>query len=50
MGREYEEELVWANYGVRVQDIHHLRLGFYTGEIFTESPEQSRDVVPIWIN
>jgi glucosamine-6-phosphate deaminase len=47
MVREYEEELVWANYGVRVQDIHHLRLGFYTGEIFTESPEQSRDVVPI---
>ena len=24
--REYEEELVWSNYGVRVQDIYHLRL------------------------
>lgn len=47
MIREYEEELVWANYGVRVQDIHHLRLGFYTGDIFTEAPERSRDVMPI---
>ena len=47
MIREYEEELVWANYGVRVQDIHHLRLGFYTGDIFTESPERTRDVLPI---
>ena len=47
MIREYEEELVWSNYGVRVQDIHHLRLGFYTGDIFTESPERNRDVIPI---
>ncbi len=29
MIREYEEELVWANFGVRVADVHHLRLGFY---------------------
>ena len=47
MIREYEEELVWSNYGVRVKDIHHLRLGFYTGDIFTESPERTRDVLPI---
>jgi len=47
MIREYEEELVWANYGVRVQDVHHLRLGFYKGEIFTENPERKRDVLPI---
>lgn len=47
MIREYEEELVWANYGVRVRDIYHLRLGFYKGDIFTEQPERSRDVVPI---
>ena len=45
--REYEEELVWSNYGVRVQDIYHLRLGFYTGDIFTKSPERNRDVLPI---
>ncbi len=47
MIREYEEELVWANYGVRVKDIHHLRLGFYTGDIFTDTPERIRDVMPI---
>ena len=47
MIREYEEELVWANYGVRVKDVHHLRLGFYQGEIFTENPEKKRDVLPI---
>ena len=47
MIREYEEELVWANYGVRVKDVHHLRLGFYQGEIFTEQPENDRDVVPV---
>lgn len=47
MIREYEEELVWANYGVRVKDIHHLRLGFYTGDIFTKAPERTRDVLPI---
>jgi len=47
MLREYEEELVWAHYGVKVQDIEHLRLGFYTGDIFTPQPEKSRDVLPI---
>jgi glucosamine-6-phosphate deaminase len=47
MLREFEEELVWAHYGVRMEDIHHLRLGFYTGDIFTEIPERGRDVEPI---
>jgi len=47
MVREYEEELVWANFGVRVKDVHHLRLGFYQGEIFTEQPEDKRDVAPV---
>ena len=47
MVREFEEELVWANFGVRVQDVHHLRLGFYTGDIFTEQPENIRDVTPV---
>lgn len=47
MIREFEEELVWAHYGVQVKDVHHLRLGFYTGDIFTENPEQGRDVEPI---
>lgn len=47
MLREFEEELVWAHFGVKVENIHHLRLGFYTGDIFTEQPERSRDVIPI---
>ncbi len=47
MIREFEEELVWAHFGVQVKDVHHLRLGFYTGDIFTEQPERIRDVLPI---
>lgn len=47
MLREYEEELVWAHYGVKVQDMEHLRLGFYTGDIFTPQPQKERDVKPI---
>jgi len=47
MIREFEEELVWAHYGVKVQDIQHLRLGFYTGDIFTPQPNAKRDVEPI---
>lgn len=45
--REFEEELVWAHYGVQVRNVHHLRLGFYTGDVFTEQPERHRDVLPI---
>lgn len=45
--REFEEELVWAHYGVQVKNVKHLRLGFYTGDIFTEQPERKRDVIPI---
>lgn len=47
MIREFEEELVWAHFGVQVKDIQHLRLGFYNGSLFTELPERSRDVEPI---
>lgn len=47
MIREFEEELVWAHFGVQVKNVHHLRLGFYTGDIFTEQPERERDVLPI---
>jgi glucosamine-6-phosphate deaminase len=47
MIREFEEELVWAHYGVQVKNIRHLRLGFYTGDIFTETPEKNRDVEPV---
>jgi glucosamine-6-phosphate deaminase len=47
MLREFEEELVWAHYGVKVKNIEHLRLGFYTGDIFTPQPSTKRDVEPI---
>ncbi len=47
MIREYEEELVWAHFGVRVKDIVHNRLGFYTGDIFTDQPDNTRDVEPV---
>ncbi len=46
MLREFEEELVWAHYGIQVRNVHHLRLGFYTGEVFNEIPDRSRDVEP----
>jgi len=47
MIREFEEELVWAHYGVQVKNVHHARLGFYQGDIFTEQPDTERDVAPI---
>lgn len=47
MIREFEEELVWAYYGVPVKNVHHLRLGFYTGDVFTENPEKDRDMLPV---
>jgi glucosamine-6-phosphate deaminase len=47
MIREFEEELVWAHYGIQVKHVHHLRLGFYQGDIFTETPAEQRDVLPI---
>jgi glucosamine-6-phosphate deaminase len=47
MLREMEEELVWAHFGVQVKNVHHLRLGFYQGDTFTEQPDEKRDVLPI---
>jgi glucosamine-6-phosphate deaminase len=47
MIREFEEELIWAHFGVQVRNISHLRLGFYTGDIFTEQPTYTRDVEPV---
>jgi glucosamine-6-phosphate deaminase len=47
MVREMEEELVWAHFGVPVKNVHHLRLGFYQGDTFTEQPDDQRDVRPI---
>ncbi len=47
MMREWEVEVLWGYYGFTVEDISHLRLGFYQGDIFTESPEVNRDVIPV---
>ena len=48
MIREFEEELVWAHYGVQVKDVFHMRLGFYSGDVFTENPDRERDIEPIF--
>jgi glucosamine-6-phosphate deaminase len=45
--REWEADLVWAHYGIRTDFVHHLRLGFYKGDIFTEEPTMDRDVKPV---
>ncbi len=47
MIREFEEELVWAHFGIQVKNVEHLRLGFYKGDIFTEQPRMERDVEPV---
>lgn len=47
MFREWEEELTWAHLGFSCEHVPHLRLGFYTGDIFTPQPEMQRDVEPI---
>ncbi len=47
MIREFEEELVWAHYGIAVKNVHHLRLGFYQGDAFGGGPDLQRDVMPI---
>ncbi len=48
MIREFEEELVWSHFGVQVKNIEHCRLGFYTGDIFTEQPTRQRDSMPVF--
>lgn len=47
MQREYEEELIWGYVGTNPSDVFHGRLGFYTGDIFTEQPTMDRDVKPV---
>jgi glucosamine-6-phosphate deaminase len=47
MIREFEEELVWAHYGIMVKNVHHLHLGFYSSDAFSSQPDFDRDVLPI---
>ena len=45
--REWETECAWAFLGWDSPDVRHLRLAFYTGDIFTGEPERERDVPPL---
>jgi len=47
MVREWEEELTWAHLGFSCEHVPHLRLAFYTGDIFTPQPTLEQDVVPV---
>lgn len=47
MVREWESECLWGYFGWNTENIRHLRLGFYSGDIFTAEPERNRDVAPI---
>lgn len=44
--REYEAELVWAYFGIDMDKVTHLRLPFYSANIFPEYPNKE-DVQPI---
>ncbi len=45
--REWEADCMWGYFGWNGSNVMHLRLGFYTGDIFTEEPTVGRDVPPI---
>jgi glucosamine-6-phosphate deaminase len=45
--REYEAELVWAYFGIDMDHVSHLRLPFYSANIFPEYPNIELDVMPI---
>jgi glucosamine-6-phosphate deaminase len=47
MCREWEAECLWGYFGWKGESVRHLRLGFYTGEIFTDEPTLDRDVPPV---
>ena len=48
MIREWEAELLWGYLGFNCSNIVHLRLGFYTGNIFNPPPEKERDIQPLF--
>ena len=47
MCREWEAECLWGYFGWDCSRVLHLRLGFYTGDIFTQEPTEERDVAPV---
>ena len=45
--REMEAELVWAHFGIGSDRVSHLRLPFYSDDIFPHYPDPKNDVEPI---
>lgn len=45
--REFEAECVWGHIGWQLPNVSHLRLGFYTSEIWDPEPTHQRDVAPV---
>ena len=48
MIREWEADVLWGYFGFNSNNVFHLRLGFYKGDIFSEEPTLDRDVLPIY--
>ena len=48
MCREWEADCLWGYFGWNSDNVLHLRLGFYKGEIFTSDPTMERDVEPVF--
>ena len=47
MCREWEAESIWGYLGWNCDNVRHLRLSFYTGDIFTKEPTLAGDVMPV---
>ncbi len=47
MCREWEAECLWGYFGWKGESVRHLRLAFYTGDIFPDEPTRDRDLPPI---
>lgn len=45
--REFEAELVWAHFGIGTDHVNHLRLPFYSDDIFPHYPDFVNDVKPV---
>ena len=46
--REFEAELAWAHFGIGNEYVHHLRLKFYSDDIFPDYPDYGQDVMPLF--
>ena len=47
MVREWESACLWGYFGWDSNSVEDLRLGFYTGDVFTPEPQLGRDVGPV---